>query len=125
NGMTDTQVRDEALTMFLTALDTTSLALTWTWYLLSQHPAVEAELHAEIDRALGGRVPTSADVERLPYTRNVFSEAMRLYPPIYAIAREAIAAFEIGGCAVSAGTLVLLSPYVMHRDPRYYPDPER
>jgi len=125
NGMTDAQVRDEALTLFLTALDTTSLALTWTWYLLSQHPAVEAELHAEIDRVLAGRVPTAADVERLPYTRNVFSEAMRLYPPIYAIARQAVAAFEIGGCTVPADTLVLLSPYVMHRDARYYPDPER
>jgi len=124
-GMTDTQVRDEALTLFLTALDTTSLALTWTWYLLSQHPTVEGELHGEIDRVLRDRVPTIADIERLDYTRMVFSEAMRLYPPIYAIARQAIAPFAVGPYTLPAGTLVLLSPYVMHRDPRYYPDPGR
>jgi cytochrome P450 len=125
DGMSDTQVRDEALTLFLTALDTTSLALTWTWYVLSQHPAVEARLHAEIEQALGGRDATSADVDRLPYARMVFSEAMRLYPPIYAIAREAVAPFTIGPYTVPAGTLVLLSPYVMHRDPRYYRDPDQ
>lgn len=124
-GMTDTQVRDEALTLFLTALDTTSLALTWTWYVLSQHPAVESALHAEIDWVLDGRTPTIDDVERLPYTRMVFLEAMRLYPPIYAIAREAVEAFPVGGYLVPRGTLVLLSPFVMHRDPRYYPDPDR
>ena len=124
-AMTDQQVRDEALTLFLTALDTTSLALTWTWYVLSREPAVESSLHAELDRVLNGTVPTMDDVERLPYTRMVFLEAMRLYPPIYAIAREAVDAFPIGGYRVPAGTLVLLSPYVMHRDPRYYAEPDR
>jgi cytochrome P450 len=123
--MTDTQVRDEALTLFLTALDTTSLALTWTWYLLSQHAAAEMELHAELDRVLGDRSPTIDDIERLPYTRMVFLEAMRLYPPIYAIARQAVAAFPAGGYIVPAGTLVLMSPYLMHRDPRYYAEPAR
>ncbi len=123
--MPDRQLRDEALTLFLTALDTTSLALTWTWYVLSQQPDVEGALHAEIDQALNGRTPTMADIERLPYTRMVFLEAMRLYPPIYAIAREAIDDFTVGGYRVPRSTLVLLSPYVMHRDPRYYPDPER
>jgi cytochrome P450 len=124
-GMTDMQVRDEALTLFVTALDTTSLALTWTWYLLSRHPEVEAKLHAEIDAVLQGRAPTINDVERLPYARMVFSESLRLYPPIYAIAREALEAFTVGVHTVPAGTLVLMSPYVMHRDPRYYADPER
>jgi cytochrome P450 len=123
--MTDTQVRDQVLTLFLTALDTTSLALTWTWYVLSQHPAEEAELHAELDRVVGHRPPTMDDVERLPYTRMIFLEAMRLYPPIYAMARQALDAFEVGGYTVPAGTLVLMSPYVMQRDRRYYPDPDR
>lgn len=124
-GMTDRQVRDEALTLFLTGFDTVSLALTWTWYLLAQHPAAERALHAELDRVLGGRAPTVNDLAALPYTRMVLSETLRLYPPIYAIAREAREAFEAGGYAVPAGTLVLMSPYVMHRDPRYYPDPAR
>jgi cytochrome P450 len=99
--------------------------LTWTWYVLSQHPAEEAELHAELDRVVGHRPPTMDDVERLPYTRMIFLEAMRLYPPIYAMARQALDAFEVGGYTVPAGTLVLMSPYVMQRDRRYYPDPDR
>jgi cytochrome P450 len=123
--MTDTQVRDEALTLFLTALDTVSVALTWTWYLISQHPAVETELHAELGTVLGGRSPTVDDLEKLPYMRMVLSESLRLYPPNYAIAREALDAFLVGGYTVPAGTLILMSQYVMHRDPRYYPDPGR
>ena len=122
---TDTQLRDQALTLFLTALDTTSLALTWTWYVLSQHPEEEAQLHAELDRVLGDRLPTTDDVEQLAATRRIFLESMRLYPPIYAVAREALDAFEVGGYTIPAGTLVLMSPYVMQRDPRYYRDPER
>jgi len=123
--MTDTQVRDEALTLFLTGLDTVSLALTWTWYLLSQHPAVETALHAELDTVLGDRAPTMDDLGRLRYTRMVFSEAMRLYPPIYAFAREALEPFAVGDYTAPAGTLVLLSPYVLQRDPRFYRDPLR
>ena len=123
--MTDTQVRDEALTLFLTGLDTVSLALTWTWYLLSQHPAVETALHAELDTVLGDRAPTMDDLGRLRYTRMVFSEAMRLYPPIYALAREALEPFTVGDYTAPAGTLVLLSPYVLQRDPRFYRDPLR
>lgn len=123
--MTDVHVRDEALTLFLTALDTTSLALTWTWYVVSQHPAVEGELHAELDRVLGDRLPTVDDLDALSYTRMVFLEALRLYPPIYAIAREAREAFPVGEYVVPAGTLILMSPWVMHRDARYFPDPER
>ena len=123
--MTDTQVRDEALTLFLTGLDTVSLALTWTWYLISQHPAIEVKLHSELNSVLAGRTPSTEDIEKLHYTRTVFLEALRLYPPIYAIAREAVDAFSVGGYTIPARTLILMSPYVMHRDSRYYKDPER
>jgi cytochrome P450 len=124
-GMTDRQVRDEALTLFLTALDTVSVALTWTWYLVSQHEDVEARLHAELEQVLGGTPPTVDDLARLPYTRMVVSEALRLFPPNYAIAREALEAFSVGGYAVPAGTLILMSPYVIQRDARFFRDPSR
>ena len=121
--ITDEQVRDEVLTLFLTALDTTSLALTWTWYLISQHPGVETTLHDELDAILGGRSPTVEDLPRLTYTRSVLSEAMRLYPPLYVIARQALNDYDVGEYTLPAGCLVLMSPYLMHRDPRYHPDP--
>src|SRR5450830_833613 len=124
-GMTDTQVRDEAMTIFLAGHETTANALTWTWYLLSQHPEVEARLHAELDTALGGRLPTFEDLQRLPYTRMVLAESMRLFPPAWAIGRRALNEFEAGGFTVPAGSVVLMSQYIMHRDPRFFPDPER
>lgn len=125
-GMTDQQVRDEALTIFLAGHETTANALTWTWYLLSQHSEVEAKLHEELDRVLeGNRLPTFEDVPNLRYTEMIFAEAMRLYPPAWAIGRLAISDTEIGGYVIPTGSLVLLSPYVMHRDERYYPDPTR
>ena len=123
--MTDRQVRDEALTLFLTAFDTVSLSLTWVWYALARHPEAASALREELDRVLGGRPPVVEDLDNLPYTRMVLSETLRLYPPIYAIAREAVGPFEVGGYAVPGGTLVLMSPYVMQRDPRYFADPER
>jgi cytochrome P450 len=123
--MTDEQVRDEALTIFLAGHETTSNALTWTWYLLSQHPEVETRLHEEIDAVLGSRLPTVDDVPRLKYTEMVLAESMRLYPPAWAIGRLTINDYEIGGYRVPARSLVLLSQYVMHRDARYYPDPAR
>ena len=123
--MTDEQVRDEALTIFLAGHETTANALTWTWYLLSQHEEVETKLHAEIDAVLGGRLPTVDDVPRLRYTEMVFAESMRLYPPAWAIGRLAVTDYEVGGYRVPARSLVLLSQYVMHRDARYFPDPER
>jgi cytochrome P450 len=123
--MTDEQVRDEALTIFLAGHETTSNALTWTWYLLSQHPEVETKLHEEIDAVLGSRLPTSDDVPRLRYTEMVLAESMRLYPPAWALGRLALADYEVGGYVVPAGSLVLLSQYVAHRDPRYFPDPTR
>lgn len=124
-GLTDLQIRDEALTLFLTAFDTTSLALTWTLYLLSQHPQVEAELHAELDTVLQGRLPAMQDYPQLKFTRRVFEESMRLYPPIYIISRQAVEDFPIGDYIIPAGSIVLMSPYLIHRDPRFYKDPDQ
>ena len=124
--MTDEQVRDEALTIFLAGHETTSNALTWTWYLLSQHPEVETKLHEEIDAVLGSRLqPTTDDLPRLRYTEMVLAESMRLYPPAWALGRLAINDYEVSGYVVPAGSLILMSQYVMHRDPRYFPDPTR
>jgi cytochrome P450 len=122
--MSDQQIRDEALTLFLTGFDTTSLALTWTWYLISQHPQVEAELHEELDRVLQGRLPTLEDYPNLKFTRMVFAESMRLYPPIYIIARQAVEAFTIGEYEVPEKTIVLVSPYLIHHDSRFHSNPE-
>jgi cytochrome P450 len=122
--MTDQQLRDETMTLFLAGHETTALALTWTWYLLAQHPEVEAQLLDELQRVLGGRTPTAADLPRLRYTERVIQEVMRLYPPVYAIGREAIHDCEIGGYHVPAGTTLLMSQWVMHRNPRYFAAPE-
>lgn len=85
SGMTDLQVRDEAMTLFLAGHETTANALTWTWYLLSQHPSVEKRLHEELNTVLGSRLPTVEDLEQLSYTRMVLTEAMRLYPPAWVV----------------------------------------
>ncbi|MEA2174415.1 MAG: hypothetical protein QOD00_2007 [Blastocatellia bacterium] len=124
-GMTDEQVRDEAMTIFLAGHETTANALTWTWYLLSQHADVEARLHEELDQLLAGRLPTMDDVARLKYTEMVLTEAMRLYPPAWAVGRLATRDHEIGGYVVPDGSLVLLSQYAMHHDARFFPEPER
>ncbi len=124
-GMTDRQVRDEAMTLFLAGHETTALALSWTWYLLAQHPEVEAKLHAEVDAVLAGRVPTADDQPRLRYTEMVALESMRLYPPAYTIGREALVDCDIGGYLVPRGTTVLMSQWVLHHDPRYFPEPQR
>jgi cytochrome P450 len=125
-GMTDEQVRDEALTIFLAGHETTANALTWTWYLLSQHPAVESKLHQELDEVFReNRAPEVEDVPRLRYTEMVLAEAMRLYPPAWAIGRLSIKDEEIGGYLIPARSLVLLSPFVMHRDERYFTDATR
>jgi cytochrome P450 len=123
-GMTDQQLRDEAATLVLAGHETTANALTWTWYLLAQHPEVEARLHAELDVVLGGRPPTVEDLRRLPYTDMVIKESMRLYPPIPSFGRQAVEASEIGGYPVPKGLIILLSPNVMHHDPRWYPEPD-
>jgi cytochrome P450 len=122
-GMTDPQVRDEALTLFLAGHETTSNALTWTWYLLSQNPAAEAAFHAEIDTALAGRLPSFEDLPRLRYTESVFAESLRLYPPVWGIGRRALEDYPVGDFVVPKGSVVLMSPYAMHRDSRWFPDP--
>lgn len=124
-GMTDKQVRDEAITLFLAGHETTANALTWTWYLLSQHPEAEAKFHEEIDRVLEGRTPTPEDFPRLTYTRQVLAESMRIYPPVWAAGREAINDTQIGPYPVSKGTQVIVCTYATHHDPRWYPEPER
>jgi cytochrome P450 len=123
--MTDEQLRDEVMTIFLAGHETTANALTWTWYLLSQNPEVEARLHSEIDQVLGGRLPTAEDVPQLKYTEMVLAESMRLYPPAWALGRLAITDLEIGGYVVPRKSLVLMSQFVMHRDPRYFTEPLR
>lgn len=124
-GLTDKQVRDEVMTIFMVGHETSSVALTWTWYALSQHPDVEAKLHAELSRVLGDRVPTALDLPQLTYTRMVFSEALRLYPPAYFQLRVAHNDCKFDNYFVPAGSLMFISQYVMHRDPRYYSNPDK
>jgi cytochrome P450 len=123
--MSDLQLRDEAMTIFLAGHETTANALTWTLYLLSQHPEVERRLHAELDAALAGRLPAAADLPALPYTRMVLAESMRLFPPAYVIGRRALEDYSLGGYHVPARSIVLVSQHLNHRDPRWWPDPER
>jgi cytochrome P450 len=105
--------------------ETTAMAMTWIWYLLSQHAAVEAKLHAELDAVLGGREPDSQDLAKLTYTRMVIEESMRLYPPVHTIAREALADDTLAGLRVPKGSAVLISPWVLHRHRRLWRDPGR
>jgi cytochrome P450 len=123
-GMTDRQLRDEVVTLFLAGHETTALALSYCFYLLATHPAAEARLTAELDEVLRGRPPTSADVSRLRYTEWVVKESMRLYPPAPGIGREALSDCEIGGYYVPRGTQIGLMQWVVHRDPRWFDDPE-
>ena len=123
-GMTDVQLRDEALTILLAGHETTANALTWTWYLLAQHPEVERRMHEELD-ALGGAPPTADDAARLPYTRMVLAESMRLFPPAWVVGRRAIGEFAVGGYAIPARSIILAPQWLVHRDPRWFADPER
>jgi cytochrome P450 len=129
-GMNETQWRDEVLTLLFAGHATTAAALAWTWALLAQHPHVQARLHREVVAVLGGRAPTATDLPHLLYTKMVIEEALRLYPPTWITARTPLQADDIGGYAIPAGAVVLLSPYVMHRHPRFWEaptvfDPER
>ena len=124
-GISNKQVRDEALTLFLTAFDTTSNALNWTWYLLSQNPEAEQEMHKEIDSVLRGRIPTAEDIAQLKYTRMVFGESMRVFPPSWVLAREALNDFSIDKYVIPGGALILMSPYLIHHDSRFRKDPEK
>ena len=122
-GMTDEQVRDEALTLFLAGHETTADALTWAWYLLSQNPQAEAAFHAELDRVLAGRLPSFDDLPQLRYTESVFAETLRLYPPAWGIGRRALEDYQVGDFLIPARSVILMSPYAVHRDPRWFSDP--
>ena len=122
--MTDRQLRDEAVTLVLAGHETTANALAWTWYLLSEHPQVEAKLHEELAQVLGGCLPTIDDLPKLVYADMVIKESMRLYPPIPEIARQPIDDIMIGDYLVPKGTIIIISQHVIHRDPRWYANPD-
>ncbi len=128
-GMSDDQIRDEVLTIFLAGYETVANALTWTWYLLSQHPEIEAKMHAELNAVLGtgteARLATLADYPNLRYTEQVFAESMRLYPPAWAMGRMSTREVTLGEYTIPAGSHVFFSQYMMGRTPEYFPDPLR
>jgi cytochrome P450 len=121
-GMSDAAALDEVNTLLIAAHERTAMALTWTWLLLGQHPAARAWLEAELDGVLGGRLPVPEDLARLPMVDAVVRESLRLYPPVWLFVRQPIADTTLDGRSLRRGTWVLLSPYVMHRDPRYFVD---
>jgi cytochrome P450 len=130
--MSDKQVRDEVMTIFIAGHETTSNALTWTFYLLSQYPDVERKLHDELELVLGNnssnnagnRIPTADDIPKLQYTERVLRESMRLYPPVWTMGRYVENDYSVGEYTIPAGSSILMSQYVMHHDPRYYEKPE-
>ncbi len=122
--LSDREIRDQLMTLFLAGHETTSHALTWTWYLLARNPDVEEKLHEELDQVLAGRRPGYEDLPSLPYTEQILQEAMRLYPPAYVLARRADRDTEIGGYSVPAGSEVVLWLYMSHHDARWFPEPE-
>jgi cytochrome P450 len=122
--MTDRQLRDEAMTLFMAGHETTANTMAWAWFLLCGHPDQEARLHAELDQVLGSRRPTVADLPRLSYTESIVSETLRLYPSAWLIGRENIEPVELGGYHIATGTTVFMSPWVVHRDRRWFDDPE-
>jgi cytochrome P450 len=123
-GMTDHQLRDEVMTIFLAGHETTANALSWTFYLLSLHPDVDARLREELAQVLGGRPPRLEDLPRLPYVDQVLKEAMRLFPPVWMIARRSVEEDVLSGFKIPAGTFVFMSPYLTHRHPAFWPNPE-
>ena len=123
-ALCDDEIRDETLTMLMAGHETTAHALTWTWYLLSQHPHAEQKLHAELDTVLQGRMPRIDDLEALPYNRMVFSEAMRLYPPVWIVARRNPNAWSLGKFTFPPGSFIFISQYLMQRDARFFSDPD-
>jgi cytochrome P450 len=123
-GMSDEQLRFEAMTLFAAGHETTANAMVWTWLLLSQNPEAEAKLHEELERVLGGRAPTAADVPNLVYTRAVFAESIRLYCPAWIVGRQALKAHPVGEWTIPAGGVVLMVQHIVHRDPRWFERPE-
>jgi cytochrome P450 len=122
--MTDRQLRDETITLFLAGHETTASTLSWTWWLLAQNPAAEAKLHSELDAVLGGRGPALDDLPKLCYTGHVVTESLRLYPPAWGLARLAVEDHRIAGYPVTKGMGVAMAQWVVHRDPRWYDAPE-
>jgi cytochrome P450 len=122
--MSDAQLRDEVMTLFLAGHETTALALSWSWYLLATNPEAERRFHAELDEVLGGRAPDVSDLPRLKFTEMIAKETMRLYPPAYAVGREAVEETEIGGFRVPRGTQLFAFQWVTHRDPRFFERPD-
>jgi cytochrome P450 len=122
--MSDKQVRDEVMTIFIAGHETTSNALTWTFYLLSQYPNVKRKLYDEIELVLGNRIPTADDIPKLQYTEMVLRESMRLYPPVWTMGRHVENDYSVGEYTIPAGSSILMCQYVMHHDPRYYEKPE-
>ncbi len=122
--MPEQQLRDEAITLAVAGHETTANALSWTFYLLSRHPDIERRLYEEVDRVLGGRNPTLAELAQLELTECVLKESMRLYPPVWAFERQSIGEDVIGGQPVRPGTFVMMVPYTLHRDPAYWDNPE-
>ncbi|HEV7398206.1 MAG TPA: cytochrome P450 [Pyrinomonadaceae bacterium] len=123
--MTDKQLRDEVMTLFLAGHETTALTLSWAWYLLGLNPEAEQKFHGELDRVLGGRTPTFADLPLLKYTENIAKECMRLYPPAFGVGRQALEECEIGGFRIPAKAQVFAFQWVTQRDPRYFNEPEK
>jgi cytochrome P450 len=124
-GMSDKQIRDEALTLFLAGHETTANALMWAWYLLSQNPSSAAKFYDEVDQVLAGRLPNFNDLPSLKYTEGVFAESMRLYPPAWAIGRRVKEEYSIGQYTIPSRSILMMSPYVVHRDPRWFPEPDQ
>jgi cytochrome P450 len=124
-GLTDREVRDEVLTMLMTGHETVAAALVWTWYLLARHPTVEALLHSEVKGLLRGRLPSSADLPDLSFTKQVVAEAMRLYPPAPMVIRETTGDYRVGRYVLPARCVIMMCSAVTHHDPRFYPEPER
>jgi len=123
--MSAQQLRDETMTLFVAGHETTALTLAWTWYLLSENPDAERKLHEELSAVLGGRSPEAEDLERLPYLHAVVQESLRVYPPAYIMARTSVSPFSLGGYDFAAGSTVLASQWVTHRDPRFFEAPEK
>jgi cytochrome P450 len=121
--MTARQLRDEVMTLFMAGHETTAVALSWTWYLLGQHPEVDARLADELRAVLGGRPPSVADLPRLKYAESIVTESMRLYPPAYGLGRQAVRASEIAGHPVAVDDIFITPTWVVHRDPRWFEEP--
>jgi cytochrome P450 len=125
NSMSDQQLRDEVITLLLAGHETTALNLSWTWYLLAQHPDVEEKLHAELDAVLAGRLPSASDLPKLQYTDRVIRETLRLYPPAWRVFRRTEEPFKAGDFLLPAGANIVLSQWVTQRDPRWFTEPDR